>query len=65
MLRQITIDHLKDQNVLHQKNQTIFDYCMDMAAACVTAFPFEFDERIASSEKALLKELILALKLNK
>lgn len=63
-LRDITIDHLKDKGQLQAKNQTIFDYCMDMAAACVSQFPYEFDQRIVESEKQLLQELICELKLN-
>ena len=37
---------------------------MDMAAACVTAFPYKFDERILESEKRLLLELIQSLDLD-
>jgi len=63
-LRDITIDHLKNKGQLQAKNQTIFNYCVDMAAACVTQFPYKFDERIVESEKQLLLELIQALDLN-
>lgn len=39
--------------------QTIMDYCMDIAAACTTRYPYGLQERITDSEKSLLNELFL------
>lgn len=36
----------------------LLDYCLDIAAACVTDYPYAFNERISHHEKDLLKALI-------
>ncbi|GAB4265486.1 MAG: hypothetical protein Kow0065_16300 [Methylomicrobium sp.] len=40
--------------------QAILNYCLDIAAACTTRYPFALRERVADSEKRLLCELFKA-----
>lgn len=53
------IDEL--MTLFHGKNnvnrQTILNYCMDIAAACTTHYPFGLQERVVREEKKLLKKL--------
>ncbi len=42
--------------------EVIVDYCMDIAAACVTEYPYDFNERITFDEKQLLKTLVIRLR---
>ena len=39
----------------------ILDYCLDIAAACVTRYPYGLRERIAEGERRLLEELFFRL----
>lgn len=43
----------------------ILNYCMDVAAACVEAYPYKFNERIVEQEKILLRTLFQSLAKNK
>ncbi|WP_305907988.1 hypothetical protein Q9L42_012875 [Methylomarinum sp. Ch1-1] len=45
----------------HRHRQTILDYCMDIAAACTTQYPFGMHERVVREEKQLLEKLIREL----
>ena len=38
--------------------RAMINYCMDIAAACVKAYPYKFDERVVNREKALLIDII-------
>ncbi|MGR9115810.1 MAG: hypothetical protein ACU85E_08585 [Gammaproteobacteria bacterium] len=40
--------------------RTIMNYCLDIAAACATQYPFGMQQRIIASEKELLNKLFLA-----
>lgn len=60
-LRELTIEWWKSTGKIEHHRDTVIDYCMDIAAACVASYPFEFDERINQSEKKLVKELVQAL----
>ena len=42
--------------------ETIMEYCLDIAAACTTRYPFGLQERITQSEKSLLTELLAKFK---
>ena len=42
------------------RHQTIMDYCLDIAAACTTRYPFGLQQRIIESEKELLNKLFSA-----
>jgi len=42
------------------RHQTIMDYCLDIAAACTTQYPFGVQQRIMESEKELLNKLFAA-----
>ena len=42
---------------------SVIDYCMDIAAACVNHYPYQPSERVRAEEKSLLKGLISSLHL--
>jgi len=42
--------------------ETVMEYCLDIAAACTTRYPFGLQERITQSEKSLLTELLAKFK---
>lgn len=42
------------------RHQAIMDYCLDIAAACTTQYPFGLQQRIIASEKELLNKLYSA-----
>jgi hypothetical protein len=39
----------------------IIEYCMDIAAACVTEYPYSSSERVQAQEKAIITDLIQTL----
>ena len=39
------------------KRASIFEYCLDIAAACTTRYPYELRNRIIDEEKKLLQKL--------
>jgi hypothetical protein len=41
--------------------EMIIEYCMDIAAACVTEYPYSSSERVQAQEKAAISELIQTL----
>jgi len=43
------------------KKESIFQYCLDIAAACTTRYPYGPHERICQSEKQLLQKLFTEL----
>ncbi len=47
-----------------QNRQTIFDYCLDIAAACTTHYPFGPQERVIKNEKSLLEKLFRELSIS-
>lgn len=64
-LRALCIEKLKNKpsDSAKQTANSILDYCMDVAAACVQDYPYSFDERIVRREKDLLLELTDALRI--
>ncbi|MGR9051918.1 MAG: hypothetical protein ACU84J_04655 [Gammaproteobacteria bacterium] len=44
----------------NHRHKTILDYCLDIAAACTTQYPFGMQERIMAGEKELLVKLFSA-----
>jgi len=52
-----------DQDAVRHRNETMLDYCLDIAAACVTCYPYGVHDRIIQEEKMFLKELIQRLPL--
>ena len=50
-----------DQDAVRHRNETMLDYCLDIAAACVPRYPYGMHDRIIREEKMLLKELIQRL----
>jgi len=49
----------EDGKAIHKRRaQTILEQCLDVAAAAVTHYPYESDERFMCREKELLKELM-------
>ncbi len=63
-LRQCCIEKLERKNFEDRQQTTsaILDYCMDVAAACVSSYPYKFDERVVKKEKELLAELFSILR---
>ena len=51
-LRSIAVD--SDRKTFEAVKKTVFDYCLDIAAACVTQYPYDIRGRILDSEKELL-----------
>ena len=49
----------KDQS----RQLTILEYCMDIAAACTTKYPYDMHERVTQEEKVLLQKLFKELDL--
>ncbi|CCE24851.1 hypothetical protein [Methylotuvimicrobium alcaliphilum] len=43
-----------------ERNRSILKYCMDIAAACTTQYPYALRGRIVDSEKVLLDKLFAA-----
>jgi len=43
------------------KSDQIIDFCIDIAAACASVYPYDFDERVVTEEKRALRELIATL----
>jgi len=52
-----------NQDAVRHRNETMLDYCMDIAAACVPRYPYGMHDRIVRDEKKFLKELIQQLPL--
>ncbi len=65
-LRDLVFDrdpNRSDQDAVRRRNETMLDYCLDIAAACVPRYPYGIHERIIREEKEFLKELIQRLAL--
>ena len=61
-LKALAIERLQNRaNAAH--NQSIIDHCMDIAAACVSEYPYRASDRIRVEEKALLQAIIATLEL--
>ena len=63
-LRELCIDQIGAQtNQSEQRNRkdAILDHCLDIAAACAAAYPYKYNERLAVSEKTLIRELFRKL----
>ena len=59
-LRTLAVEIVPKQKLDDQ--QSIMDYCMDIAAACTTRYPYALQERITEDEKALLNQLFEAFR---
>lgn len=44
------------------RNRTILQYCMDIAAACTTHYPYALHQRVMEDEKRLLERLFREIK---
>ena len=51
-LRIIAVD--SDRKTFNDIKKTVFEYCLDIAAACATQYPFNLRGRIIDREKELL-----------
>lgn len=63
LLRELVVESWQNKRDSEQKEltkQSILDYCLDIAASCVEAYPYEHHQRVTSIEKTLLRELMLA-----
>lgn len=66
-LRQFVTESWHDANDSAKKEnskQSILDYCLDIAACCVSSYPYDHHQRIADAEKAFLKEIMTAFHIN-
>lgn len=62
LLKQLVIESWQTQRDSEQKEitkQSILDYCLDIAASCVDAYPYEHHQRVTTVEKQLLQELMI------
>lgn len=62
-LREIALSiHANHSNEEYRKakQNTIVDYCMDIAAACVTSYPYSPNERIMADEKKVIQAILKA-----
>lgn len=50
-----------EANLSSTTRDQIIAYCMDIAAACVTEYPYSASERVQAQEKAIIAELIKTL----
>lgn len=51
-----------DKNSLDKR--TILQYCLDIAAACITQYPYQFQDRVMQNEKRILEKLFLELNIS-
>ncbi len=54
----------QDQQQNEQRKQRIIDFCIDIASAAVTQYPYERHNRFIDEEKKLLSELMSTLNIN-
>jgi len=47
------------QSLPEARRSSIFEYCLDIAAACTTQYPYELRHRIIDEEKKLLQKLFI------
>ena len=50
-----------DYKSFNERKNSIFEYCLDIAAACVTQYPYKIRDRILREETNLLKKLFSEL----
>lgn len=55
-LRAVVSDSLSGQ-----RRSTVFEYCLDIAAACTTRYPYGLRDRMIDEEKELLKRIFVEL----
>lgn len=58
-LQALNLIFLEQKN--HPRHHTILEYCLDIAAACATQYPYQMHERIIQDEKTLLLKLFKEL----
>lgn len=66
-IRQFVINHWHEQqDRQHKENtkQSILNYCLDIAASCVAAYPYGYHQRVSELEKQFLNELMKAFQIN-
>ncbi len=61
-LRNYAVKSLNRKDDLETK-QELVDRCLDIAAACVSHYPYKSNERIMAGEKQLISDLISRLKM--
>lgn len=59
-LRELVVQPIESGSA-NRHHSSILEYCLDIAAACATQYPFGLQERIVESEKELLNKLFSAL----
>ena len=55
------VESRSDAKAAQSSKDEILNFCFDIAAACASQYPHEFDERIVQDEKDLLKSLMMDL----
>lgn len=66
-LRELAVNMLElnsDKARVKQNERTVLEYCIDIAAAAVSSYPYEARERVMNEEKALLLELMHAMQID-
>lgn len=66
-LRELAVNMLElnsDRARVKQNERTVLEYCIDIAAAAVSSYPYEARERVMNEEKALLLELMHAMQID-
>jgi len=67
-LSRLCVSRLKehsDKVYSQARADEIIDFCIDIAAACASQYPYDFNERVVDQEKVLLKDLITRLRSSK
>lgn len=66
-LRELAVNMLElnsDRARVNQNERTVLEYCIDIAAAAVSSYPYEARERVMDEEKELLLELMHAMQID-
>ena len=63
-LKNFVFENWQEERRSEQKKAlrlSILDYCLDIAASCVDAYPYGYHQRVTDEEKLLLEELMIAI----
>ena len=66
-LKAFVFESWREERPSEQKEalkQSILEYCLDIAASCVDAYPYGYHQRVTDGEKLLLKELMIAINID-
>lgn len=66
-LRAVAVEHLdrrSESTEAARERRSIMDYCLDIAAACTTHYPYGSHDRVMAAEKLLLRDLMSELRIS-